>query len=30
MGEAGLGLITAFHYDYNHQSAMNKAFVRAS
>jgi len=29
MGDAGLGLITAFHYDYNHQSAMNKAFVAA-
>ena len=27
MGEAGLGLITAFHYDYNHQSALNKEFV---
>jgi branched-chain amino acid transport system substrate-binding protein len=27
MGDAGLGLITAFHYDYNHQSAMNKKFV---
>ena len=29
MGDAGLGIITAFHYDYNHQSAMNKAFVTA-
>jgi branched-chain amino acid transport system substrate-binding protein len=29
MGDAGLGLITAFHYDYNHQSAMNKKFVAA-
>ena len=27
MGDAGLGIITAFHYDYNHQSAMNAAFV---
>jgi branched-chain amino acid transport system substrate-binding protein len=27
MGDAGLGLITAFHYDYNHQSPMNKKFV---
>jgi branched-chain amino acid transport system substrate-binding protein len=27
MGDAGLGLITAFHYDVNHQSAMNKKFV---
>ena len=29
MGDAGLGIITAFHYDYNHQSAKNKAFVAA-
>ena len=29
MGDAGLGLITAFHYDYNHQSPKNKAFVTA-
>jgi branched-chain amino acid transport system substrate-binding protein len=29
MGDAGLGLITAFHYDFNHQSAKNKAFVQA-
>jgi branched-chain amino acid transport system substrate-binding protein len=29
MGDAGLGLITAFHYDYYHQSAKNKAFVAA-
>jgi branched-chain amino acid transport system substrate-binding protein len=29
MGDAGLGLITAFHYDYNHDSAKNKAFVTA-
>jgi branched-chain amino acid transport system substrate-binding protein len=28
MGDAGLGIITAFHYDYNHQSAMNAAFVK--
>ena len=27
MGDAGIGIITAFHYDYNHDSAMNKAFV---
>jgi branched-chain amino acid transport system substrate-binding protein len=27
MGDAGIGIITAFHYDYNHQSAMNKKFV---
>jgi len=29
MGDAGLGIITAFHYDYNHQSPTNKAFVAA-
>ena len=29
MGDAGIGFITAFHYDYNHQSAKNKAFVAA-
>src|SRR6516162_7143400 len=29
MGDAGLGIITAFHYDYNHQSAMNAAFVKS-
>jgi branched-chain amino acid transport system substrate-binding protein len=29
MGDAGLGIITAFHYDYSHQSAKNKAFVAA-
>ena len=29
MGDAGLGLITAFHYDSNHQSAKNKKFVAA-
>jgi len=29
MGDAGLGIITVFHYDYNHDSAMNKAFVNA-
>ena len=27
MGDAGLGFITAFHYDHNHQSAKNKKFV---
>jgi branched-chain amino acid transport system substrate-binding protein len=27
MGDAGLGIITAFHYDYSHDSAANKAFV---
>ena len=29
MGDAGLGFITAFHYDHNHQSAKNKKFVAA-
>lgn len=29
MGDAGFGIITAFHYDYNHQSATNAAFVKA-
>ena len=29
MGEAGLGIITAFHYDYNHQSSTNTAFVKS-
>jgi branched-chain amino acid transport system substrate-binding protein len=29
MGDAGLGLITAFHYDYSHNSPTNKAFVAA-
>jgi branched-chain amino acid transport system substrate-binding protein len=28
MGEAALGIITAFHYDPTHDSAMNKAFVK--
>jgi branched-chain amino acid transport system substrate-binding protein len=29
MGDAALGIITAFHYDHNHDSKMNKEFVRA-
>ena len=29
MGDTGLGIITALHYDANHQSAKNKAFVAA-
>jgi len=29
MGDAGLGLITAFHYDANHQSDLNRKFVAA-
>ncbi len=28
MGDDALGIITAFHYDWNHQSAMNKKFVK--
>jgi branched-chain amino acid transport system substrate-binding protein len=27
MGDAALGLITAFHYDHNHRSALNEKFV---
>jgi len=29
MGEAALGIITVANYDYNHQSALNKEFVKA-
>ena len=29
MGDAGLGIITTFHYDYSHDSAKNAAFVKA-
>jgi branched-chain amino acid transport system substrate-binding protein len=29
MGDAGLGIITAYHYDWTHDSATNKAFVAA-
>ena len=29
MGDAGVGIITAWTYDHNHNSAMNKAFVAA-
>ncbi len=29
MGDVALGIVTAFHYDPNHQSAMNKDFVKA-
>ena len=29
LGDAGLGIITAFHYDPNHQSPKNAAFVKA-
>jgi branched-chain amino acid transport system substrate-binding protein len=28
MGDLSLGIITAAHYDWNHQSAKNKAFVK--
>jgi branched-chain amino acid transport system substrate-binding protein len=27
MGDDAIGIITAFHYDYNHDSPMNQAFV---
>jgi branched-chain amino acid transport system substrate-binding protein len=29
MGDAGLGIITVYHYDHNHDSDMNRAFVQA-
>jgi branched-chain amino acid transport system substrate-binding protein len=29
MGDAALGIITVMHYDYNHDSALNKKFVAA-
>ena len=29
MGRNAIGIISAFHYDYNHESAMNKKFVAA-
>jgi branched-chain amino acid transport system substrate-binding protein len=29
MGDAALGIITAYHYDVSHDSAMNKDFVRS-
>jgi branched-chain amino acid transport system substrate-binding protein len=29
MGDAAVGIITAFHYDYTHDSAVNKQFVAA-
>jgi branched-chain amino acid transport system substrate-binding protein len=29
LGEQALGIITVAHYDYNHDSAMNRAFVKA-
>ena len=29
MGDVALGIVTAYHYDYNHDSAMNRDFVKA-
>jgi branched-chain amino acid transport system substrate-binding protein len=29
MGDASLGIVTVYHYDYNHDSAMNRDFVKA-
>jgi branched-chain amino acid transport system substrate-binding protein len=29
MGDASIGMITSGHYDYNHKSKMNEAFVKA-
>jgi branched-chain amino acid transport system substrate-binding protein len=29
MGDAGLGIITVYHYDYHHDSALNREFVKA-
>ena len=29
MGEAAIGIITAFHYDYNHATPTNQGFVKA-
>jgi branched-chain amino acid transport system substrate-binding protein len=29
MGDAAIGIITAWHYDHSHDSAVNKAFVKA-
>jgi branched-chain amino acid transport system substrate-binding protein len=29
MGDAALGVITALHYDYNHESTLNREFVNA-
>jgi len=29
MGDTSLGIITVYHYDHNHQSAMNRQFVNA-
>jgi branched-chain amino acid transport system substrate-binding protein len=29
MGDTGIGIITAYHYDHTHDSGVNKAFVKA-
>jgi len=29
MGDTGLGIFTVYHYDHNHGSALNRAFVKA-
>jgi len=29
VGEGAIGIVTVFHYDYNHDSALNRAFVKA-
>lgn len=29
MGDASVGIITVYHYDHNHDSALNRAFVKA-
>ena len=29
MGDAALGIITVYHYDHNHDSALNRSFVKA-
>jgi len=29
MGDASLGIITVYHYDYNHDSRLNREFVKA-
>jgi branched-chain amino acid transport system substrate-binding protein len=29
MGDAALGIVTAFHYDYDHPSPVNRSFVKA-
>jgi branched-chain amino acid transport system substrate-binding protein len=29
MGDASIGIITVYHYDHNHDSALNRSFVKA-